>query len=330
MLWLHGIGHFHPQAEITNRFLGELDIGTSDSWIMERVGIRARRTTLPLDYIRHTRNRDLRATREASEYSNAELGARAAELAIKRAGISKADIGVVVSGSSAPDTLSPAEACNVANALELEVPAFDVNSACSSFFAGLYLLSMMQPERLPSYVLLVAPEGLTRSVDYSDRASAVLFGDAACAAVLSTTIPGVARILGNTLESNPAGGDKVVIPRAGFFYQQGRAVQMLAIKKTIQCLSRLGDEYRNGKRSFHFVGHQANRLVLEAACRQCEIPDELHHSNVEWFGNTGAASSGSVLSMTWDNWTAQDDVAVVGVGAGLSWGSYLMRFEGRA
>ena len=77
-LFLHGLGHFHPENEITNRFLEELDIGTSDEWILERVGIRSRRTVLPLDYIRTTRNRDVRAAAEATLYTTAELGRRAA------------------------------------------------------------------------------------------------------------------------------------------------------------------------------------------------------------------------------------------------------------
>ena len=79
-LFLHGLGHFHPENEINNRFLESLEIGTSDEWILERVGIRSRRTVLPLDYIRTTRNRDARAAAEAALYATAELGARAAEL----------------------------------------------------------------------------------------------------------------------------------------------------------------------------------------------------------------------------------------------------------
>ena len=81
-LALHGVGHVHPDNEITNRFLEDLDIGTTDDWILERVGIRSRRTVLPLDYIRETRNRDPRAALEAAVISNAELGRRAAEKAI--------------------------------------------------------------------------------------------------------------------------------------------------------------------------------------------------------------------------------------------------------
>ena len=87
-LYLHGLGHFHPENEITNSFLESLDIGTTDEWIMDRVGIRSRRTSLPLDYLRETYNRDPRVGIEAAVYSNAEMGRRAADLALERAGIS--------------------------------------------------------------------------------------------------------------------------------------------------------------------------------------------------------------------------------------------------
>ena len=80
MLYLHGLGHFHPENVITNQFLEELDIGTSNDWVLERVGIRERRTSLPLAYIRETKNRDTRAAYEASIYSNAQTGAAAARL----------------------------------------------------------------------------------------------------------------------------------------------------------------------------------------------------------------------------------------------------------
>ena len=76
-LHLHGLGHFHPENEISNKLLEELDIGTDNDWIVERVGIRARRTVLSLDYIRQTKNADVRAAAGAALYTNAQLGARA-------------------------------------------------------------------------------------------------------------------------------------------------------------------------------------------------------------------------------------------------------------
>ena len=70
--------------------------------------------------------------------------------------------------------------------------------------------------------------------------------------------------------------------------------------------------------------------MLEAVCRRCDIANDRHHTNVEWFGNTGCASSASVISMNWEKWNELDDVALVGVGAGLTWSSYLLRFGSRA
>ena len=325
-LYLHSLGHFHPENEITNRFLEDLDIGTSEQWILERVGIRSRRTALPLEYIRETRNRDTRVALEAAQYTHAETGRRAAEMALGRAGVAKSDIGMVLAGTSVMDMATPAEACNIAQALEVEAPAFDINSACTSFFASFYVLSLMQPERLPAFVLIVAPEAITRAVDYTDRSSAVLWGDGTVAAVVSTQVPSRARLLSNTLTSSPAGADKVVVPRVGHFKQEGRQVQMFAIKKTVALLNELQEEHEQDGRALHFVGHQANLRMLESVCRQCQVPPERHHKNVEWFGNTGAASAASVISMSWDRWTDTDDIAVVGVGAGLTWSSYLLRF----
>ncbi len=74
------------------------------------------------------------------------------------------------------------------------------------------------------------------------------------------------------------------------------------------------------------MGHQANLRMLETVCQQCDVPEERHHHNVVTFGNTGAAGAPSVLSMEWDRWRAGDDVAVVGVGSGLTWSSFLLRF----
>ncbi len=325
-LYLHGLGHFNPENEITNRFLEELDIGTSEEWILERVGIESRRTVLPLDYIRETRNRNPVEAQEAQLYSHADTGKRAAGMALERAGIAPEDVGMVITGSSKPDTMSPADACNVAEALGMEVPAFDINSACTSFFTALRVLEGMRPEALPEYVLLVTPESLTTTVNYDDRSASVLWGDGTTAAVLSTKVSGRAEITATALQSSPAGRDKVVVPVAGHFEQEGRTVQMFAIKKTIRLLRRLQEKYSDPERSFHFVGHQANLRMLEQVCARCGIDDEHHHHNVIHLGNTGAAGPPSVISQRWDEWESGTDIAVVGVGSGLSWSSFLLRF----
>jgi 3-oxoacyl-[acyl-carrier-protein] synthase-3 len=325
-LHLHGIGHFHPENEITNAFLESLDIGTNEAWIMERVGIRSRRTVLSLDYIRQTKNEDPRAAREASSYDHAQLGARAARMAIERAGITPSDIGLVIAGGSAPDHTTPAEACTIAAALEIEKPAFDMNSACTSFFVPMHLLSMMDPARVPDFALIVTAETLTGVVDYRDRSTAVIWGDGAAAAVVSLRVPGRAQILGTTIESSPKGSEKVVIPRQSFFRQEGQAVQKFAVKAMTGMVRRFQQEQTVAGRSMHFVGHQANVRMLESVSNACGIATGRHHHNVVDYGNTAAAGAPSVISMRWSAFSSEDDVAVAGVGAGLTWSSFLLRF----
>ena len=325
-VYLHGLGHSHPPTEITNQFLEGLDIGTTDAWITERVGIRSRRTVLSLDYIKHTKNADPRASVEARTCDQGELGARAAELAIKRSGLTPADIGMVIGGSSAPDFVTPAEGCVVAARLGIEAPTFDIASACTSFFVPLHLLSMMEAKRTPKFILIVVPETLTCTVDYRDRSASVLWGDAAAAAVISMQVPGRAEILGATLGSSPAGQDKVTVPRQGFFRQEGQVVQKFAIKRMTAMVQALQSAHRVPGRPLSFIGHQANLRMLQSVADGCDIPASRHFHNVCDFGNTAAAGSPSVLSARWDAWNSEDDVAVAGVGAGLTWASYLLRF----
>jgi len=325
-LYLHGLGHFHPENEITNRFLEDLDIGTDENWIMDRVGIRSRRTVLSLDYIRETHNLVPNQAPEASQYTHAETGVFAADTALDRAGITRDAIGMVIAGSSRSGFSCPADACYIAAALGVEVPAFDMNSACTSMWVALYMLSNMRPESLPDYVLVVAPESLTTTVNYDDRAASVLWGDCTAAAVVSTRVPSRVQILDNTLASSPAGYDKVMVPLFGHFEQEGRTVQMFAIKKTIRCLRKIQESFPSPGRTLNFVGHQANLRMLETVCKQCGIEEEQHYNNVVEYGNAGAAGAPSVVSMNWDRWTDQDDVAVIGVGSGLTWASYVLRF----
>jgi 3-oxoacyl-[acyl-carrier-protein] synthase-3 len=326
-LFLHAVGHFHPENVIDNRFLEDLDIGTDDEWILERVGIRSRRTVLPLDYIRTTKNADVRAGQEAAAYSNVETGKRAATMAMDRAGLSPKDIGMVVAGGCCPEMAIPSEACRIAAALGIEAAAFDVNSACSSFGTQLHILASMR--NLPPYVLVVNPENTTRVVDYSDRANCVLWGDGTSAAIVSSEAPARVRIVETTLESSPAGWADVTIPRFAHFAQEGSTVQRFAIKTTLACVqamlpaarARLAE--RGGR--LHFMGHQANLLVLEAVARRAQIDEGEHWHNVVDRGNTGAAGAPSVLSQHWDDLAKGDVVLLAVVGSGLTWSS--MRIE---
>jgi 3-oxoacyl-[acyl-carrier-protein] synthase-3 len=177
LLYLHGIGHFHPETIIDNAFLASLEIGVDPNWIEERVGITERRTSLSLDYIRRTRNQDTRASAEGSTISTIDMGREAAQIALRRAGLAASDVGMVIAGGCTPEMLIPAEASRVAAALGIEVQALDVQAACASFATQVHFLNQMRPEALPDFVLIVSVEAFTRTINYGDRGSAVLFGD---------------------------------------------------------------------------------------------------------------------------------------------------------
>jgi 3-oxoacyl-[acyl-carrier-protein] synthase-3 len=326
LLYVHGVGHFHPENVIDNAFLENLDIGTNDAWIVERVGIRTRRTVLPLDYIKKTRNADVRAGQEAAIYSNAETGRRAALHALDRTGLSPKDIGMVIAGGCCPGLQIPAEACSIAAALGIEAPAVDLNSACSSFGAQMHFLASMGT--LPPYVLVLNPENTTRVVDYKDRSTAVLWGDGTSAAIVSKSVPSKVRVTTTTLDSSPAGWDAVKIPRFSHFVQNGNQVQRFAIKTTQSCVEQLLPAARERAAAVGgrlvFIGHQANLLVLESVARRVGIGDHEHWHNVAEFGNTAASGAPTVLSQHWDEIRPGDTILVVVVGSGLTWSSIRM------
>jgi 3-oxoacyl-[acyl-carrier-protein] synthase-3 len=326
MIHLHGIGHFHPENEIDNAFLEALDIGTDNEWIVSRVGIENRRTVLPLDYIRETRNADLRAAKEAQLYNNAETGAKAATMALERAGVRPDQIGMVIAGGCSPDYCIPSEGAMVARELGIEVPCFDMHSACSTFGAQLHFLNQLG-DSLPEYVLTVLPENSTRIVDFSDRSSAILFGDCSSAAVVSTKTPGGAAISHSSFGGAPSGAMDVLIPRTSHFTQNGSKVQKFAIKRMVQLFRECQEAAPDGRGGeVIYIGHQANLTMLKAVAKRCDVPPERHFHNIVNHGNQAAAGCPATLSQNWDNMKSGDLAALVVVGAGLSWSSLLLEF----
>jgi len=330
MLYLHGMGHFNPENIISNQFLEDLDIGTSNEWIIERVGIVNRRTVLPLDYIKATKNADFRAAFEARLYKNSQMAAVAARKALARASLTLGDIGMVIAGSSSPDNIAPAESSAVAAQLGIDVPCLDMNSACSSFGMQINFLSKMQPETLPPYVLVVDSESLTKSVNYADRSMAVLFGDGSAAAIVSTKVPSRAVFCDCSYDSRPSGWSKVGIDWQWRFYQDGNAVQGFAIRTTTEGVRNLQNIYGARAKRFAFIGHQANFSMLKTVCERTGIAPENHWYGVDQFGNTGCCSAPSVLSAHWADLQPGDRVAMSIVGAGLSWAHMMLKVEDKA
>ncbi|MFK7888112.1 MAG: 3-oxoacyl-ACP synthase III family protein [Gammaproteobacteria bacterium] len=324
MLYVHGAGHFHPENVIDNEFLEALDIGTTNDWIVDRVGIRERHTVLSLDYIRNTRNKNPAAALEAAQYTNAQTGALAAQAALQVAGISAQDVGLVVAGSCTPQSSCPAESCTIAAQAEIDAPSMDINSACSSLAAQLHLLNNMQADALPDYVLVVNADNSTREIDYTDRNSCVLWGDGSSAVVVSPRVEAPMRVVSTSFTSQPSGHDKVQFLQHRHFRQDGRTVQTFAIKRTVSMIKAFRKQLGDADEPLRFIGHQANLAMLQAACRWGSIDADKHFYNVDAFGNCGAAGAPSVLAQNWAAFKPGNKLVIAVVGSGLSWGGALL------
>jgi 3-oxoacyl-[acyl-carrier-protein] synthase-3 len=185
----------------------------------------------------------------------------------------------------------------------------------------------MRPEELPPYILVVNPESLTQTVDYSDRRVVPLFGDGSSAAIVSLTVPSRIEIGNCLLDSNPQGWNKVMIPRYDYFSQDGNAVQGFAIRKTTEGIRRLMNGDGGENKGLKFIGHQANLGMLNTVCERCGIEEGDHWYNVDTFGNTGCSSAPAVLSQHWEAMRPGDRIAMVVVGSGLTWASMMIEIK---
>jgi 3-oxoacyl-[acyl-carrier-protein] synthase-3 len=266
--FIRGVGHAHPENVVTNQLLTDLDIGTNDEWILERVGIRERRTVLPLDHIFLTKNRD---RNENLKYIREKAGLmveEAVDLALKRAGMGRDEVDLIIAGGCTPTSLIPSDSATYAHRLGMNTPCIDFNSACSSFTAGVHFSRNLFDYR---NILLINCEVPTTHVDYSDRKNCVLISDG-CGATILSQDEGIFTIEKTLFNSNPSGCDKVVLPIDGFFYQDGPSVQKFAISHMISIYNQMNDEVNPSS----FIGHQANSKALESVVNRLGIEKHYH------------------------------------------------------
>jgi 3-oxoacyl-[acyl-carrier-protein] synthase-3 len=317
-LYIHGIGHFHPPNVITNQFLENLDIGTSCSWIDQNLGIKERRTVLELNYISSTRNQDVRAAVGASQFSNTDTSEKAAQMALKRAGIGPERVGLLLSGSSGPIHSSPPEACMLADRLGIGPAAFDVNAACNSFLTQCSVAQSWLSQNNCDFALLVQAENFTRCLDYNERTNCCLMGDATTAVVVSTKHRSAFSLEDICISSLPQLWQMATISSGSHFLQKASAVRDLAIEYLPRGINTECESF--------VVFHQANLRILEAALGKLGVSPRRHLYNVDRFGNTAAAGSVSVLSENWEKLLAgAAPVAISTLGAGVTLGSGYIR-----
>jgi 3-oxoacyl-[acyl-carrier-protein] synthase-3 len=330
-VYIHALGHYHPETVVDNSFFEELDIGSDSAWVVERTGIQARRSVLQKDDIRALRRGETTLEKLRSEgrvMTIATMSEPAWALLRERyPDLNPAAIDAVICGTSIPDFDIPANASTIADRLGLNCLSFDANSACSSFVLNLHLARNLIRSGAHRKVALFNPERYSLRMDFSDRNSCILFGDGCSAAIVSDQAkPGSLKIIDTIIVSDPSGHDLVKIPDSECFSQNGKAVQKFAISKTLETTySILERNQLTAKDITYFTGHQANLRMVTSAAERLGFSNEQHLHNVEALGNQGAAGAPSVLSMHWDRFKSGDLIVLAVVGSGLTWGSALLQ-----
>lgn len=306
-----GLGTALPEQRLTNADLEAL-LDTNDDWIVERTGIRERRVAAPHE-------------------DAATLAAAAGLAAIKDANLTPADIGLLVVATCTPVQAMPATAALVQDSLGLTCGAFDLSAACSGFVYGLVAASGMAPGR-PA--LVIGSETLTRITDPDDRGTRILFGDGAGAAVLVPSTTPDRGILAWDLGCDGSIASLLEIPVGKRYIEmEGREVFRRAVRIVVDSAALVLDQAGLTPADVDlFVPHQANVRIIEACGSRLGIGPERTAVNLDRYGNTSAASIPIALAEAAEEGRLKDgDVVLLsGFGAGMTWASVVLRWEGRS
>jgi 3-oxoacyl-[acyl-carrier-protein] synthase-3 len=322
-----GWGAAVPDGRVTNADL-EQRVETSDQWIVERTGIRERRVAGPED-------------------STATLAIAAGAAAIKQAGITPLDIELLIVATATPEQPIPHTGAFVGEGLGLRCGSFDLGAGCAGFVYELVTGASLLASGGLGHVLVIGAETLSRIVDPNDRATCILFGDAAAALVLEAVPddgPGLLSFdlgcdgsLAGLLEVS-AGGSRRPTTEAtlaeGLQYlkMQGPEVFRRAVRVVVESANTAMVKADVASSQIDwFIPHQANARIIDAVSSRLGIHPERTIVNIERYGNTSAASIPLALSEAADAGQFEDGdlILVSGFGAGMTWGSAVLRW-GRA
>jgi 3-oxoacyl-[acyl-carrier-protein] synthase-3 len=299
-----GWGSALPRKTITNADL-EAQLDTSDKWIVERTGIRERRIG----------------------DTTAELAVAAGREALAHAGADAASIDLVILCTTTPDRTVPATSASVQNTLGVGGGAFDLNAACSSFVYGLVCAEGLLATGARK-ILLIGAETLSRITDWTDRNTAVLFGDGAGALLLEARDE-PSQLLGWDLGADGSAEQILYAEVGGKMKMDGREVFRRAVRAVVAsagvALQRAGI---TPDQVDLMVPHQANYRIIEAVCRRLGIPIERNAIVLDRTGNTSSASIPLALVDALASGRVQsgDLVLLTGFGAGMTWGSAVLRW----
>ena len=325
-LRIAGVGYGLPSAVVTNDDLTKL-YETSDEWIYTRTGIKERRLV-------------------SGDETAIDLGFEAAKNAIEKSGIKVEDIDMVIAASSAPPQLYPAIACHIQSRLGIPnyAPAFDITAACSGLIYGLQLARGLIGTGLYKNILIVATDNNSRLLDWTDRSTSVLFGDGAGAMVVTVAEDGVDDILSLDIRADGSIGEYIYMDMPGqtcpllepatqkdcHIKMNGKEVYKFVVTVLPKYIEKvLEDANMKAEEVDYLIPHQANQRIIEAMQSRLGYDDSKVISNIQYYGNTSAASIPIALAESVEKGKVKlgSTAILCGFGAGMTWGAAIVRLR---
>ncbi len=318
---IKAVGAYVPEYTVTNDDLSKI-VDTNDEWISSRSGIRRRHFS--------------------KGENTSDLAAKAAEVILKKAGVKAEDVELIVVASVSPDYATPSVSCLVQSKIgAVNAVAFDIGAACSGFVFGLSTADKFIKSGVYKNALVIGSEVLSKYLDFEDRGTCVLFGDGAGGAFLERSEEG--GILSEDMGSDGARGlsltsgfRNVVNPYCegerfihSYIEMDGREIFDFATRTVPKSVEALIEKAGISVEDIDIVvPHQANARIVQIVARKLKIPMEKFYLNMEEYGNTSSASIPIALNEMDNKGLIKkgDTVLITGFGAGLTWGSMLIKF----
>jgi len=319
-----GLGSYVPERVLTNHDFERL-VDTSDEWIVQRTGIRERRFA-------------------AEGQATSDLCVAAARKALEAAQLEAADLDLIIVGTLTPDYLLPSTSCLVQHQLGArKAGAFDVAAACTGFLTALHTAEGFIASGRARRVLVIGAETLSRFLDMQDRTSCILFGDAAGAAVLTPYEEcEQGEVLRTALGADGSAYDIIHMKGGGarmppthesiergdhFIRLRGREVYRFAVTKMADLIQEAAGDHPQDQIGL-IVPHQVNQRIIESAIERLGWSMDKVMINIDRYGNTSAATVPVALDEAWRTGKLEPGklIILVAFGAGLTWGSTLLRW----
>lgn len=318
-----GTGEYIPEKVYDNAYMESI-VDTDDEWITRRTGIKERHIAADDEY-------------------TTDMATIAAKRAIEDAGLTPLDIDLILLATVTPDYFTPSCACVVQNNIgAVNAAAIDYNAACSSFVTGLTIAKQFIETGTYKNIVVVCADVLSKATDYKDRATCVLFGDAAGAAVVSASEE--TGIIATDIGADGSGGmdltslayredaeavEKRVSHRKETVWMAGQAVMKFAVKAMADASNRVIEKAGVSWDDIALVvPHQANYRIVDSAIKRMGVGSDKVFLTLEKYGNTSASCIPVALTEAARAGKIKkgDKVVLVGFGGGLTWGAALLEW----